>query len=164
MKSGKRQPRARLADLMNQRRLELRLTWDEVARTAGIHRETLRVIRSGSGSLRDLTKSGIENALEWRPGSIDAILEGRDPAVAGAAEHAQARSDKPLYQEGSVHGPLVDRLLRDNPEFRKAWDALEDDEERRELIEKADQLDSRAQNDLVAFARALARPRGETAT
>lgn len=76
--------RARLADLMDQRRRDLRLTWDEVASRAGIHRETLRQIRSGSSdTIRPLSAAGIEDALEWGRGSIDTIL--REGSFAEAA-------------------------------------------------------------------------------
>jgi hypothetical protein len=68
--------RARLADLMDARRRDLRLTWDEVASQAGIHRETLRQIRAGTGAIRPLSATGIEDALEWERGSIEALLRG----------------------------------------------------------------------------------------
>jgi hypothetical protein len=29
-----------------------------------------------------MTKSAIETALEWEPGSVDAVLDGRNPTVA----------------------------------------------------------------------------------
>ena len=69
--------RARLADLMDQRRRDLRLTWDQVAARADIHRETLRQIRNGSSdTIRPLSAAGLEDALEWERGSIDTILRG----------------------------------------------------------------------------------------
>ena len=73
--------RARLADLMDQRRRDLRLTWDQVASRAGIHRETLRQIRSGtSDTIRPLSRAGLEDALEWERGSIETTLCGGVPA------------------------------------------------------------------------------------
>lgn len=77
--SGRAPARARLATLMDARRRELRLTWDKVATGAGIHRETLRQIRHGTGDLRPLTITGLEDVLSWAHGSIDAIIEGGDP-------------------------------------------------------------------------------------
>lgn len=77
--SGRAPARARLADLMDARRRDLRLTWDEVATRAGINRETLRQIRNGNGDIRPLSKTGIEDALEWERGSVDAILAGSEP-------------------------------------------------------------------------------------
>jgi hypothetical protein len=50
-----------------------------VAAAAEINRETLRLIRQGTGQIRPLTMDGIEDALQWRRGSIDAILSGGDP-------------------------------------------------------------------------------------
>lgn len=61
---------------MDERRRDLRLTWDEVAARAGIHRETLRQIRNGTGRIRPLSVTGLEDALEWPHGRIDAILDG----------------------------------------------------------------------------------------
>lgn len=82
--SGRGPSRARLAEHMDQRRRELRLTWDQVASRAGINRETLRQIRNGiSESIRPLTAAGIEDALQWEHGSIDAILAGGAPTPTG---------------------------------------------------------------------------------
>lgn len=82
-RSSQSAERERLALLMDDRRRELRLTWDQVAAAAGVNRETLRLIRQGDGQLRPLTKDGIEDALQWQRGSIDAILAGGDPTPIG---------------------------------------------------------------------------------
>jgi hypothetical protein len=73
-------PMTRLAECMDARRLDLGLTWDEVSTESRVHRETIRSIRNReTGSIRPLTKRGLERALHWRPGSIDKILSGGDP-------------------------------------------------------------------------------------
>ncbi|WP_267898993.1 helix-turn-helix domain-containing protein [Thermomonospora amylolytica] len=64
---------------MDERRAELGLDWQEVADQAGITREGLRRIRRGTGKMRAKTMRGIERALRWKPGSIDAILAWGDP-------------------------------------------------------------------------------------
>lgn len=79
-----------LADLMDERRLSLGLTWKDVANRSGLTTETLRQVRAqGSTEIRGLTKRGIETALEWAPGSVDSVLGGGDPV----AQQAQSRLD-----------------------------------------------------------------------
>ena len=71
--------RERLARLMAERRTQLRMTWNAVADKAGLTKEGLRGIRQGQGIIQPASKEGIEDALRWERGSLDAILEGRDP-------------------------------------------------------------------------------------
>jgi len=73
------EPRRRLAQLMDDRRIELDLAWEEVARRAGVAGLTLRRIRSGESALSRRTAAKIERALEWLPGSVEAILAGNGP-------------------------------------------------------------------------------------
>jgi cyanate lyase len=68
--------RARLASEMDKQRVKLRLRWKEVARRAGLTPEYLGYLRRGKGSLTDLAIRGIETALEWPEGQVDAILAG----------------------------------------------------------------------------------------
>lgn len=71
--------RTRLAELMEERRLELNLTWREVAGAGGISYEVIRSIRNGTGDIRRLTQRRIEDGLRWRPGSVGQILAGGNP-------------------------------------------------------------------------------------
>ena len=71
--------RQRLADLMEQRRLELGLRWREVAEAGNISYEVIRAIRNGSGEIRPLSRHGIETGLRWEAGSVAAVLGGGDP-------------------------------------------------------------------------------------
>lgn len=80
-----------LADLMERRRLALHLKWDEVAGAAGITAAFLRKIRSGVGA-RPLTIAKVEAALNWAPGSIDAILAGGDPVDLAEAATTRVRA------------------------------------------------------------------------
>ena len=84
--------RQELADLMDARRQELGLTWDEVAAGADMSREGLRRVREGGRNMRPLTKSGIERALSWTPGSVDAILEGGEPTPLRRTVYGAARA------------------------------------------------------------------------
>jgi|SRR5690606_7104785 len=80
-------PHERLAQAIEARRGELGLSLREVAERAGITGETLRAVRRGSNEPSQLTKRGIERALRWAPGSVDAILAGGDPTPAGPYAH-----------------------------------------------------------------------------
>lgn len=69
---------------MESRRVELRMSWRDVSREAGLSYEGLRAIRRGDRNPNAVSKRGIEDALRWSPGSIDAILDGSDPTPADA--------------------------------------------------------------------------------
>lgn len=71
--------RKRLAELMEQRIVDLRLTWREVAEAGDISYEALRAARNGSGDIRRTTQAGIEDGLRWERGSVSRVLEGGSP-------------------------------------------------------------------------------------
>lgn len=71
--------RQRLADLMERRRLDLGLTWREVAEAGSISYEVIRAIRHGNGQIRPLSGRGIEVGLKWEAGSVQAVLGDGDP-------------------------------------------------------------------------------------
>jgi hypothetical protein len=86
--------RERLDRLMNDRRLELNLTWRDVAARAGLSYEALRSLRTGTGGVRDLTAVQIARALDWAPRSVLDILKGGDPVP--AESQSQIPADAPL--------------------------------------------------------------------
>jgi hypothetical protein len=96
---------------MDERRRQLRLTWDQVATLAKIHRETLRQIRRSNSELRPLTKAGLEIALQWQPGSVDRILAGRGPLPLDQA----AATRQPRHR---VTGETVQERIMNDPQFR----------------------------------------------
>lgn len=67
---------------MEQRRVELRMSWREVSTAAGMSYEGLRAIRKGDRRPNAVTKGRLEDALHWEPGSIDKLLTGGDPTEA----------------------------------------------------------------------------------
>jgi transcriptional regulator with XRE-family HTH domain len=71
----------RLVEHLEARRLELRLTWTDLARDSGVTTQTLRQIRAGQAAMRPLTKVALEDALGWARGSIDATLRGGEPTT-----------------------------------------------------------------------------------
>lgn len=145
MGAPKRSPeRKRLAKLMDDRRADLRLRWDEVAELAGVTYETLRQVRYGAGEIRILTKRGIEEALQWERGSIDAILAGGDPRPAQKIERetrdetesgADEPPDLPTLPSDPVEAlrHMEEMLLRDREEQRQR------DEEQQERIRELEQ-------------------------
>lgn len=74
------EPRARLAQAIRSRRQQLRLTQSEAAIRAGVMRNTWIGAESGGRATQGRHYAGIETALGWASGSIDAILAGGDPA------------------------------------------------------------------------------------
>lgn len=77
--------RARLADRMETRLRELDLTWPEVAVRGRTSVKTLQVARRGPHGIRDDTKRAIDRGLSWAPGSVDLILDGKEPVPLGEA-------------------------------------------------------------------------------
>lgn len=73
--------RAALAAAMETRRAELRIKWQDVARRADISIATLGRVRRDEGDLTTDTKYGLEEALRWTRGSIDAVLAGGAPTA-----------------------------------------------------------------------------------
>lgn len=79
-------PRERLAQYLEDRRVELGFRWTDVAERAGLSTETLRQIRQTNSDIRPLSRKGLEDALKWSRGSIAAILRGDEPTVAHAGQ------------------------------------------------------------------------------
>lgn len=77
-------------EAMNRRRLELGMTWRQVAAAAAISYETLRAVRKGDTAGGELTLSSIERALHWVPGAFASIDAGREPTPAQANTDARA--------------------------------------------------------------------------
>ena len=82
--------RRRLAELMEQRRLDLGLLWQGVADAAvaagfKLSLKTLHSVRAGTAGIRPLTQRAIEAGLQWEQGSIGRILTDGDPAPAAPA-------------------------------------------------------------------------------
>lgn len=119
-------PRQRLARLMDERRSDLGLTWNEVADKAGITREGLRRMRTGTGHIRSLTKRGIERALQWTSGSVDRILAGGEPNIVHEASARLSPTDDALERFLARPVPTDEELQRSGlqPETVEALMAL----------------------------------------
>lgn len=90
--------RQRLAALMDERRLDLRLTWQEVAERGSVSLRALANARTGDSEIRPLTQRGIEAGLHWTPGSVAEILAGSAPTP---REALGARTGIPVIDQAS---------------------------------------------------------------
>ena len=132
-------PHERLGQLMNDRRLQLpkiggkTVKWFQVAERAGITVTTLTALRKGQNVPTEDTKRGIEDALLWAPGSVDAILAGGDPTPATpSARISQVRLTAPAPPAADTED---ERLQRAADLFAEGMAILE--ELRRERREGA---------------------------
>jgi hypothetical protein len=71
--------RQRLGRLVRLRRRFLRLSLSEAARRAGVNRATWTGVEQRATDAEDYTYAGVEAALEWKPGSVAAVLRGEEP-------------------------------------------------------------------------------------
>lgn len=73
------EPHTRLDQAMTARSLELKKRWVKVAEEAGITTSALSGIRRGEYKPSAHTARALEDALRWRHGSIQTVLDGGDP-------------------------------------------------------------------------------------
>lgn len=114
--------RERLARLLDERREELGLEWNEVAQIAGITKEGLRTARLGPSVPRAKTKRGIERALRLRVGAFDEALGGGEltplpderPPIFISGVALEANGDFVVVDsEGQVIATLQTKDLKD---------------------------------------------------
>lgn len=89
------QPHELLDQFMEDRRLELGMTWKQVSAQSSVTVETLSALRKGRTNptkASQLTRRGIERGMKWAPGGYEDALAGRRPAPLAAEvahpEHA----------------------------------------------------------------------------
>lgn len=103
-------PHELLNEAMNQRRLELRMNWRQVAEEAGISYEALRAIRRGDYRPTELTARGLDGALRWTPSSVYAVLDGGDPTPLEQQPATSARTT-PTGQQPTQGAPSLSQEL-----------------------------------------------------
>lgn len=54
----------------------------EAARIADVNTKTWRALEEGTRATRDSRYASIERALNWRPGSVNTVLDGGEPTPA----------------------------------------------------------------------------------
>jgi hypothetical protein len=103
----------RLDALIDRRRLDLGLRWKEVADIVGVTQTTLLEARKGI-RISDMTASGIERFMDWKPGSVYRILDGSNPIDMEAdADPLTASASTWDGELRAPEGPLRDsELLR----------------------------------------------------
>ncbi|MDX3170070.1 helix-turn-helix transcriptional regulator [Streptomyces scabiei] len=102
------EPHERLDEAMNQRRLELRLKWRDLAEAAGITYEALRAIRRGESRPTEFTARALDAVLRWAPGGVYAILDGGGPSPL-----------QPVTGEGQAETPLAAEALSPSEALRR---------------------------------------------
>ncbi len=112
--------RQRLAELMDARRLELGLRWQDVAAAGDVSIKTLYSVRTGHGAVPGLTARKVDKGLHWEPGSVERVLADGDPQpMAGPA----LVPDHPLPDDD----PDIAALIRDWPELETIWRLADSD-------------------------------------
>jgi len=99
-----------LARRMEERRVELRLYWEDVARAGGVSLRALHSARNGDREIRPLTQRGIEDGLQWPAGYIYAVLRGKTPP---GPDVGDARPPAPASARPEPEAPEDVRLPRD---------------------------------------------------
>jgi transcriptional regulator with XRE-family HTH domain len=129
---------------MDARRLDLRMTWREVADAAGISPETIRAVRRGDNVPGDITRRGLEDALRWERGSIDRILAGGEPEP--VREPAPGRGGPALPADDPRRRILDAALEQLTPEQQEAFlrQELEERQRGRRKAPRADDVRRRA--------------------
>lgn len=120
---GTPEARERLDAWMDGRRRELRIMWAEVARRAGMSPQNLLRIRKGQISISWDAAAGIESALRWVAGSVEAaVLRGVAPTEITDGGPTAPAAARPHDPEPATWSDLRRELawwhgrLRDTPE------------------------------------------------
>lgn len=149
-----------LGDTIKQRRLALGLKQSDAAQLAGVTVRTYgRIERSEAAGLSSLTAAGIERALQWTPGSLDAIKNGGEPTELQQPPETPPVVKQPLPQPGA--GSDVDDLgeLRESIRHLDSLPVYAQrvvlDQAVDELPRAVDALDSGRRGRLVRYAFGL---------
>jgi hypothetical protein len=88
--------RERLATAMLDRRRALRLSIRAAAQRAGVDRATWTSAENAIRQLAEYNYAGVEAALEWEPGSVEAVLAGdtATPRPAGTTATPASRDEE----------------------------------------------------------------------
>lgn len=103
-------PHEKLDAALNERRLDLRMEWNEVAAALGISPRSLLDIRRGRSGPRELTARAMDDWLGWAPGSVRQVLAGGDPTP--RRETADQIADEVDTRLGEL-GEILERALEE---------------------------------------------------
>lgn len=117
----------RLGEYVERRIAELGLNYSAVCRAGGFSDETLSKIRKGTIRARHSTYHGLEQALLWERGSVDAILSGGEPTSLPAAA-STTRETEGAQATGTLSpGEALRRVVRASArEFGVSGDSLDE--------------------------------------
>jgi transcriptional regulator with XRE-family HTH domain len=105
-----------LAEAMDERRLELGMKWSELAERTGLSEQSLRNIRSGRSTPRELTVRRLEEALGWVRGAVRDTLAGGRPTVSEIPRIDPGSAGELSWRvEGDVVCYELTRMIGDNP-------------------------------------------------
>lgn len=104
---GTPETRSALDQLMNDSRQRLHVRWAEVARRANMTVQNLGRIRRGTISISWEAAQGIEAALQWERGSVEAVLNGGTPTLlpVQASDNQPAPAERPVSNTPSPIDP-----------------------------------------------------------
>src|SRR5690606_12896543 len=99
------EPHSRLNEAMNNRRLELGMTWNKVAAAAKNSPEALRAIRRGDYKPSELTAQQLEQALQWGLGTMKRLLSEEEAPVTptSSTRKATGRNEPRSGDDPTVH-------------------------------------------------------------
>ncbi|MEV0726050.1 helix-turn-helix transcriptional regulator [Micromonospora purpureochromogenes] len=111
-----------LAQKVRARRVELGLSVRAAAQAAEMDRNTWSYLEDGSRKTAEFKYAGIERALRWEPGSVSAILEGREPTPISGPKAAEDPVDEEIElvrTDPKLSDEMRDRIIRLILERRK---------------------------------------------
>lgn len=112
----------RLAEAVARRRVELgRITQAELAHRADLSVDRIQAIEGAKKDrYRKTTLLALETALDWEPGSVTAVLAGRDPVPKGRQVPSNAELGEDLLRQIDELQAVIDRRLgQRNSQVRK---------------------------------------------
>lgn len=118
----------RLGDEVRLRRKQLKLTQPDVAERGGLSVATVRSVETNrSGRLSRRLRRALERAIEWQEGSVDAVLEGGSPRVAGSATTTTLPPAPPVGREAAERFAMAERLIKMREAFAIHRDHIPED-------------------------------------
>lgn len=119
----------RLGEEVRLRRRRLKLTQPDAAERGGLSVATIRAVETNrAGRLSRRMRRALERAIEWEPGSIDAVLDGGAPRVlagtTAAAGPAAARAGPDAAAAAQERFAMAERVIRMREAFAAHHDGI----------------------------------------
>jgi transcriptional regulator with XRE-family HTH domain len=115
----------RLGREVARRREELHLTQVDVAQRGGPSVATLTAVENNrSGRLSKRLRQALERAIEWEPGSVDAVLNGRAPRPKAKVAGPPAADSRDAQMVAAQRFAVVQRLIKMRQAFMEHRDEM----------------------------------------